>query len=152
MRIHITGNKERLPGRSRRLPDGRQGEHPVFLRQRKVRTTIYIRFKLHDKQRTGFLPSGQRQVTIAERLLLAQHSDTVFSSVVIDRRGIHRVHQGESGNFPQNIFPAAASRHAVDLLHGHDIGAHLADHLRRTPEIGHIVHPSAVTDIITHNT
>ena len=62
------------------------------------------------------------------------------------------MHQGESGYFPQNIFSSATACHTVELLYGHDIGANFIDHFRRTPEIGHIVHSSAVTDVITHDT
>lgn len=105
MCIHIAGYKERLVCRSRHLPDDRQGKHPVFLGQRKVRTAINILFKFYDKQRTGFFPSRQGQITIAKRLLLAQHADTIFPSIVINCRGIHMMHQGESGNFPQDVFP-----------------------------------------------
>ena len=151
MRIHIAGDKERLVCRSRHLPDDRQGKHPVFLGQRKVRTAINILFKFYDKQRTGFFPSRQGQITIAKRLLLAQHADTIFPAIVINCRGIHMMHQGESGNFPQDVFSSTTACHTVDLLYCHDIGTNFIDHCRRTPKVGHIVHSSTVTDVITHN-
>ena len=82
--------------------------------------------------------------------LAREDAYAILSSLVVDGRGIGGVHVGVLGYLAQDVSLAAASSHAVDLLHGYCVWRFTDDDVGDALAVEHVVHAFGIPDVVAH--